>query len=138
MFCLHIGVWQPHDHLSKCVLFSFWNLVKRANYFPRNLLHVYIFCKAVLSYPQTVGFQGRHRDKQRITYKKEGDGFLADCICSDGYTYAFHFHHQPASKQLWIHLTSTINIITASTLTKLSNFFLQSFKSLKKIKGKDF
>ena len=49
---------------------------------------------------QTVGFQGNHRDKQRITYKKEGDGFLADCICSNGYTYAFHFRHQKASEAL--------------------------------------
>ena len=49
---------------------------------------------------QTVGFQGHHRDKQRITYKKEGDGFLADCICGDGYTFAFHFRHQPASEKL--------------------------------------
>lgn len=43
---------------------------------------------------QTIGFQGHHRDKQRITYKAEGDGFLADCICSDGYTYNFYFRHQ--------------------------------------------
>ena len=43
---------------------------------------------------QTVGFQGNHKDKQRITYKNEGDGFLADCICSDGYTYNFFFRHQ--------------------------------------------
>ena len=49
---------------------------------------------------QTIGFQGNHRDKQRITYKKEGDGFLADALCSDGYTYAFHFRHQPASQKL--------------------------------------
>ena len=49
---------------------------------------------------QTIGFQGNHRDKQRITYKKEGDGFLADCICSDGYTFAFHFRHQAASKKI--------------------------------------
>ena len=49
---------------------------------------------------QTVGYQGNHKDKQRITYKREGDGFLADCICSDGYTYAFHFRHQPASQKL--------------------------------------
>ena len=49
---------------------------------------------------QTIGFQGNHRDKQRITYKKEGDGFLADTICSDGYTYAFHFRHQPASPKI--------------------------------------
>ena len=49
---------------------------------------------------QTIGFQGNHKDKQRITYKKEGDGFLADCICSNGYTYAFHFRHQKASETL--------------------------------------
>lgn len=49
---------------------------------------------------QTIGFQGNHRDKQRITYKKEGDGFLADCICSKGYTYAFHFRHQQASEKI--------------------------------------
>ena len=46
---------------------------------------------------QTIGFQGQHKSKQRITYKKEGDGFLADCICSNGYTYAFYFRHQKAS-----------------------------------------
>jgi hypothetical protein len=40
---------------------------------------------------QTIGFQGRHQDKQRISYKKEGDGFQADCICENGYTYTFYF-----------------------------------------------
>ena len=49
---------------------------------------------------QTIGFQGTHKDKQRITYKKEGDGFLADCICSDGYTYSFYFRHQPPSPKI--------------------------------------
>ena len=49
---------------------------------------------------QTIGFQGHHKDKQRITYKKEGDGFLADCICSDGYTYTFFFRHQPPSQKI--------------------------------------
>ena len=45
----------------------------------------------------TIGFQGHHKDKQQITYKNEGDGFLADALCSDGYTYAFFFRHQPVS-----------------------------------------
>ena len=49
---------------------------------------------------QTIGFQGHHKDKQRITYKKEGDGFLADTICGDGYTYSFFFRHQQVTSKL--------------------------------------
>ena len=49
---------------------------------------------------QTIGFQGNHKDKQRITYKKEGDRFFTDCICSNGYTYCFHFRHQEASPKI--------------------------------------
>ena len=40
---------------------------------------------------QTIGFKGNHADKQRISYKKEGDGFLADALLEDGYTYSFYF-----------------------------------------------
>ena len=47
---------------------------------------------------QTIGCQGRHPDILRITYKKEGDGFQCDAICSDGYTYSFYFRNQPAPK----------------------------------------
>ncbi len=42
---------------------------------------------------QDVGFTGRHQDKQRINYKDEGDGFLADSICQDGYTWNFYFRN---------------------------------------------
>ena len=49
---------------------------------------------------QTIEFQGHHTDKQRITYKKEGYWFLADCICSDIYTFSFHFRHQEASETI--------------------------------------
>jgi hypothetical protein len=48
---------------------------------------------------QTIGFQGQHQDKQRINYKKEGDGFQADCICKNGYTYSFYFHNVAAPKK---------------------------------------
>ena len=36
---------------------------------------------------QDIGFQGQHKNKQRVTFKKVGDGFLPDAIFSDGYTY---------------------------------------------------
>ncbi|KAK3251406.1 hypothetical protein CYMTET_21062 [Cymbomonas tetramitiformis] len=44
---------------------------------------------------QDAGFQGRCAFKDKIKYKKEGDGFLADCLCDDGYTWTFHFRHDP-------------------------------------------
>ena len=40
---------------------------------------------------QTIGFQGCHADKLRITYKAEGDGFQCDAICDAGYTWTFFF-----------------------------------------------
>ncbi|KAK3243924.1 hypothetical protein CYMTET_46447 [Cymbomonas tetramitiformis] len=44
---------------------------------------------------QDCGFQGRSALKDKIKFKAEGDGFLADCICQDGYTWTFHFRHDP-------------------------------------------
>ena len=52
---------------------------------------------------QTIGFQGHHADKLRITYKPEGDGFQCDAICDAGYTWTFFFRNMPAP-QKWIHL----------------------------------
>ena len=48
---------------------------------------------------QTIGFQGKHKDKLKISFKNEGDGFMADALCSDGYTYNFHFRHQAPSQK---------------------------------------
>ncbi|KAK3248219.1 hypothetical protein CYMTET_42311 [Cymbomonas tetramitiformis] len=44
---------------------------------------------------QDCGFQGRSSLKDKIKFKKEGDGFLADCLCDSGYTWTFHFRHDP-------------------------------------------
>jgi Transposase IS4 len=44
---------------------------------------------------QTIGFQGNHSDKRRITYKAEGDGFQCDAICDRGFTYNFYFRNMP-------------------------------------------
>ena len=35
---------------------------------------------------QTIGFQGRHKDKIKIMFKYVGDGFQADDFCDSGYT----------------------------------------------------
>ena len=47
---------------------------------------------------QDIGFQGRHQDKQRIKYKKVGDGFLVDALCADGFTFTWYFRNQTAPK----------------------------------------
>ena len=44
---------------------------------------------------QTIGFQDRHADKLKIKFKREGDGFMADCWCDDGFTYSFYFRNMP-------------------------------------------
>jgi hypothetical protein len=48
---------------------------------------------------QTIGFQVHHKDKLRITYIAEGDGFQCDALCHEGYTYTFYFWNQPAPKK---------------------------------------
>ena len=48
-----------------------------------------------------MGFKGKHSDKLRITYKKEGNGFQCDCIADNGYTFKFYFRNQPAPKK-WL------------------------------------
>jgi hypothetical protein len=45
---------------------------------------------------QTIGFQGHHVDKRRITYKDEGDGFQCDCLAQDGWTHQVYFRNEPA------------------------------------------
>ena len=43
---------------------------------------------------QTIMFHGASEFKLRITFKKKGDGFQADSLCSNGYTFTFYFRHQ--------------------------------------------
>jgi hypothetical protein len=47
---------------------------------------------------QTIGFKGNHVAKQRICYKREGDGFLADTLCESGYTYTIYLRNMPPPK----------------------------------------
>ena len=48
---------------------------------------------------QTIGFQGRHSDKLRITYKVEGDGFQCDALADTGFTWTFYFRNQPVPEK---------------------------------------
>ena len=48
---------------------------------------------------QTIMFHGSSKLKSRIKYKKAGDGFQCDSICSNGYTISFFFRHQLAPKK---------------------------------------
>ena len=50
---------------------------------------------------QDAGFKGKHPDKARVTFKKEGDGFLIDALCDDGFTLTFYFRNMPSPKK-WI------------------------------------
>ena len=45
----------------------------------------------------TIGFQGMHVDKKRITYKTEGDGFQVDALCEYGFFFQFYFRNDPAN-----------------------------------------
>ena len=44
----------------------------------------------------TTRFKGNHKDKKRIAYNAEGDGFQADALCQDGFTYHIFIRNDPA------------------------------------------
>ena len=44
-------------------------------------------------------FQGQHKDKQRITYKAEGDVFQSDALCDEGFTYQVYMRNDHAPKK---------------------------------------
>ena len=50
---------------------------------------------------QDAPFQGKHQDKQRVTYKKAGDGFMIDSLCEHGFTISFYPRNAPPPKK-WI------------------------------------
>ena len=40
---------------------------------------------------QTIGFQGRYKDKHKIKRKREVDDFMADCYRDNGFVFSFYF-----------------------------------------------
>ena len=49
---------------------------------------------------QDAGVKGRHLDKARGTFKKEGGEFLIDALCDDGFTITFYFRNMPPKNGL--------------------------------------
>ena len=47
----------------------------------------------------TMRFQVQHKDKRRITYKAEVDGFQADALCDDGFIYQVYMRNDPKTKK---------------------------------------
>jgi len=97
---------------------------------------------------QTIGFQGRHQDKQRISYKKEGDGFQVDCICENRYTYSFYFQNIAAPKKylkkkcsplhsrvlfLFDHLPCKNNVVGLDNLYILARFAIEAITGKNKV-----
>ena len=67
----------------------------------------------------TIGFKGRHVHKLRINYKKEGDGFQCEALCSDGYTFTIYFRNQAASERFLSKGLSPLHSRVASMLSQL-------------------
>ena len=57
-----------------------------------------IMGKYVSANKYTMSYKGCHPVIPCINYKREGDEFQCDALCSDGYTYSFYFRNQPAPK----------------------------------------
>ena len=66
---------------------------------------VWLLAKAFSIDEMTMGFQGKHVDKRRITYKNEGDGFQGDALCGDGFTYQVYMRNNPAPRNYLIYVT---------------------------------
>ena len=59
-----------------------------------------VFLGEYISYDEeSIQFTGRSSFKLRLKFKKVNEGFQADCICSNGYTFSFYFRHQKAPKK---------------------------------------
>ena len=72
-----------------------WKIEPFLKHFMRMTKETVILGRDV-SVEQDIGFQGQHKVKQRVTFKKMGDGFSVDCLSSDGYTYIWYFQNQVA------------------------------------------
>ena len=82
---------DPPDR-KKHPLFKVQRIVNWINFLGQKVVLMGMHCSVD---EQTIGFQGRHGDKMRITFKKVGDGFQCDVICDSGFTYCCYFRNVP-------------------------------------------
>ena len=52
---------------------------------------IWLLVAGVVIEEMTIGFQGMHADKKRITYKSKGGGLQVDALCEDGFCFPFYF-----------------------------------------------
>ena len=64
-----------------------WKLYPLFNHMMQVTKYVINIRQSIFVDEMDIIFQGWHKDKQRVTYKKGGDGFLVDALCAEGYTY---------------------------------------------------
>lgn len=87
-FCLYDPWVSPHSDQSKRTLFKIRLLL---DHLLKTFREWWITGLDVSVDEQTLGFQGRSAYKQRIKFKRVGDGFMCNAMCDEGYTYAFYF-----------------------------------------------
>lgn len=96
-FCMYDGRIHPDMPIARNVLFKVRAFLLHLS---ENFHRWWEMGETVSIDEQTLGFQGQHQSKLRITYKHIGDGFQCDALCNDGYTFAFIFcHNDPPKSQ---------------------------------------
>ena len=90
------GVWQGCHGSSLESYMNVWQ--GRRGPLPSSAF-VFVFANSQIYVLCSCRFKGQHRDKLRITFKVEGDGFMADALCNDGYCYQIYFRNDPAPKK---------------------------------------
>jgi len=98
-FKTFLGVQDPAIQTPLLTKYNKWNirpLLKWMDYiFPLVWMAGLFFAVDEM----TVEFKGMHKNKSRITYKNEGDGFQCNTLCDNGFCYQFYFRNDPAPKQ---------------------------------------
>ena len=89
------GVQNPLKMTPSKKQFPLWKLKEFLDYMNTVCPEAWLLSEWISIDEQTIGFKGKHGDKLRISYKREGDGFQCDAICDDGFTYSFYFRNEP-------------------------------------------